>query len=355
MHTPIDDVYQQVLNDSAGLANIIPDIIRNNFSGRYVDTDITAMCQEFTALFNESGDIESFMFFSDPHLLGTSGWLTDAELTKFVQYMTLAAKYFNSLPMDFVISGGDWLNNSATQDEALMKLGFLDASMRSLFRRYYPANGNHDTNYYGKLDSESANYTGTFTFSELRNVMFRENGNRYYEFHGCNTRFFVFDTWRSDTGYVTSDSYANIADYKAQAKWLASELLNNTDEHIVLVTHQYYRTTDYTINPLAKELNIIALAFNSRSSVTVDGVTHDYSSANGKIHIILAGHNHETLIIEGSSEQIPVYIAPNMQNGNTPTFDLCLIDYTAMTFTADRVGTNDDDNEGNLRIVNLAN
>ena len=76
----------------------------------------------------------------------------------------------NKTPTDFVLCGGDWLQNSDTQDEACYKLGVIDASMRKKFgNKYYPIIGNHDTNYQGVDDNGKEN-NGRLSQNTLKNL-----------------------------------------------------------------------------------------------------------------------------------------------------------------------------------------
>lgn len=204
--------------------------------------------------------------------------------------------------------------------------------MRKLFKHYYPLLGNHDTNYQGVVSSEDSS-RGDLTHQTLVNLMFRENENTYYEWKGNNTRFFVLDAGIDWTPQMDSFRWEQIA-------WLAGLLLSNTDEHLVLLTHIYYNSGT-TPAAMADNLQLLAGAFNGRTSVTLNGVTYDYSDAQGTIHCIIAGHTHVDYIIE-ENVNVPVWITTNMQAGNTPTFDLLLIDYTAGKMKSIRVGTGSD-------------
>ena len=320
-HTTIDDLYAMILEGGGGGGSVIPD-------------DVSDKCNEYIGLFATGVPSETFMFMSDPHLMGFNGTWSSEEQAKFWRYVNLLRQYNDLLPLRFFACGGDWLNSGDTQDNALWKLGTVDSTMRRLFRHYYPINGNHDTNYYGKLDGGSASYTGTLDKNTLMNVMFKEQGSLYYEFDGSNTHFFVFDTW-------TQPQSDSISSYSTeQAKWFAQALTTNTHPHIVVLTHQYYYNSDHDLHGLASAVNNIAIAFNARSTVTVSDTTYDFSAVTtGCVHIIIAGHNHGTIVIEGSASQIPVYIAPNMQHVSAQaTFDCCFIDYTAGLFKTLRIG-----------------
>ena len=304
------------------------DMRANAFNSAYNDTDITDKCKQFSALINRSGIAETFIFMTDPHLLGGSNVFDEAQ---FKNYIGLLQKYYNMLPVDWMICGGDWLNNRDYQDAACWKLGYMDATMRKLFKHYYPVLGNHDTNYQGVVSASDAS-RGDLTHQTLINLMFRSNKNTYYEWSGNNTRFFVFDT--------QTDWESSMDAFKwTQINWFAESLLTNRDSHIIVLQHIYY-TDGTSIAPMSTNIQAICGAFNRRTSVTLNGVTYDFSGVTGKIHCIIAGHSHFDAI--DTAGNVPVWLTTNMRDGNTPTFDLMLVDYTAGKLKSIRVGTGSD-------------
>lgn len=301
------------------------DLVEYAFSSPYNEIDIDQKSHEFSALL-KGGVCETFAFMTDPHLLGASGVLN---FSVFKQYIGLLLKYYNETPLDWMVCGGDWLNNGDTQEEACWKLGYMDATMRKLFKHYFPVIGNHDTNYQGVVSSQDST-RGDLSHQTLVNLMFRENGNTYYKFKGNNTQFYVFDTgidWET-----AMDSFK-----WGQIDWFARSLVEEDAEHSVIIQHIFY-TNDTNVNPMAENIQAIAGAYNSRSSVTLNGITYNFSGCTGKIACVIAGHSHfDSIITQGVS--VPVWLTTNMMDGNTPTFDLCVIDYTAGKMKSVRVGT----------------
>ena len=313
----------------------IPTAMRDYaFNSVYNEKNITDKCKEFSSLINNSGLSESFIFMTDPHLLGSRNRFG---VNVFKDYIGLLQKYYNSLPIDWMICGGDWLNNSDYQSNACWKLGYMDATMRKLFKNYYPILGNHDTNYQGVV-SESDSSRGDLTHQTLVNLMFRTNKNTYYDWSGNNTRFFVFDT--------QTDWESKMNDFKwEQIDWFANELLTNTNEHIIILQHMYY-TSGVNIAPMSEQLQSLSGAFNNKEEVMINAKTYNFTSAKGKIHCIIAGHSHLDAIITDSN--IPVWLTTNMMEGNIPTFDLMFVDYVKNQIQAIRVGS------GENRTMNLA-
>ena len=313
----------------------IPTAMRDYaFNSVYNEKDITDKCKEFSSLINNSGLSESFIFMTDPHLLGSGNTF---DVIVFKDYIGLLQKYYNSLPVDWMICGGDWLNNSDYQSNACWKLGYMDATMRKLFKNYYPILGNHDTNYQGVVSATDSS-RGDLTHQTLVNLMFRTNKNTYYEWSGNNTRFFVFDT--------QTDWESEMNDFKwEQIDWFANKLLTNTNDHIIILQHIYY-TSGVNIAPMSEQLQSLSGAFNNKGEVTINGKTYNFTSAKGKIHCIIAGHSHRDAIITDSN--IPVWLTANMMKDNIATFDLMFVDYVKNQIQAIRVGS------GENRTMNLA-
>lgn len=307
-------------------ARLLTPLRKNMFQSAYNPVSIDDKLESFAELFNNSGVCESFIFMTDPHLFATNN---NFEKETFKRYISLLQKYYNSVPVDWMICGGDWLTSGDYKDVACAKLGYIDATMRKLFKHYFPVIGNHDTNYQGVVSSEDSN-RGDLSHQTLVNLMFRENGNTYYKFKGNNTQFYVFDTgidWET-----AMDSFK-----WGQIDWFARSLVEEDAEHAVIIQHIFYNSGT-NVNPMAENIQAIAGAYNSRSSVTLNGITYNFSGCTGKIACAIAGHSHFDSIIT-QDVSVPVWLTTNMMDGNTPTFDLCVIDYTAGKMKSVRVGT----------------
>ena len=285
--------------------------------------------QQFSFLLNGLDKVETFLFFTDPHLAEFSRWEN-----LFREYLVVIQQYYNSTPTSFCLCGGDWLGNSDLPETACFKLGYIDGVMKYLFQPYYPIVGNHDTNYQGKATEDSATYTTRLSNAAIRNLWYRDKGRAYYDFRGSNTRFFVFDT---GTENESMEGYQ-----WAQCQWFAEELMGNEDEHIVIAQHiVFYSLANQSVQPIAENILSIAEAFNNRTTISVNEVEYNFTNANGKVEFIIAGHNHTDGIF--TLHGIPVIITVNVRSGDeSPNFDLCLIDYDNREFKMIRIGGGDD-------------
>lgn len=307
--------------------------------------DFAVKCEQFSYLMYGDtiadvaapSDIESFMFFTDPHLLEGTNWHD-----RCYQFISVMQKYYNSTPTSFCLCGGDWLGNSDSPSSACFKLGYIDGFMRFKFHDVKMLVGNHDTNYQGKLTPSSATYTTRLSDQAIMDLWYR-GGKAYYEFDGTATRFFCFDTGIENQALSTFGGYG----YE-QAEWFASSLESNTAEHVAIAAHILYPlSSSDTLQPLAALVLQIAEAFNSRGTVTVDGNEHDFASASGKVEFALFGHSHRDAeyVLNGIPCVMTTNVTTSVSSG--PTFDLVMADYGAGKLNLVRVGSGSD------RIVNL--
>ena len=291
----------------------------------------TEYVDSFMARFNTTGDISSYLFFTDPHIYSKN--VTDDSI---IALFTTLRKAYYSTQTNFILCGGDWLQGGdndiipggPTPEQACAQLGFIDGAMRKMFRNYRPIFGNHDSNYKNtRLNGKT-----------ITNIMFSEEGSRYYSFTDRNTRYYVFDT-ELDTGYTQITNYR-----QEQLNWFAGELITNKEEHIVLCFHICI-TRSSTSSPwyehvLLTEAISCAKAYNNKETFTSSWASnsYDFSGTTGKIHYIIGGHTHRDFIL--NKYGFPVIISTrSLIDFNAPTFDLILNDYATNTVYCERVGS----------------
>ncbi len=294
-------------------------------------------CTDFNMLFNgKSGQVEPFIFFSDPHFYATY----DKAIMKngAAEWIGRLKKYFENTPTNFVLCGGDWLLDHK-KSVAFAALGQIDGMMNSLFPGcYFPIFGNHDNNYQGELDTttdRSAN-DGIISNQEMINLWFRKWGKMYYSFMGTSSRFYVFDSGLDgDFDVMTSYRWEQI-------DWFANELLQNDDSHNIIAIH--IESVNSYITEFAKNITLLSDAYNNKRSISLNGNTYNFSQARGKVHCVLCGHTHADAI--STLNNIPIYCITTAMNDGT--FDMILLDYYNNTLQSIRVGTGSD------RTMNLA-
>lgn len=343
---------QFVLDGGAGNAVLADldtlryEIQRHGFNGKYTGTDnITVKCQDFaTALNGAAGRADTMLFMTDPHLMSSGGAFSEASEMIFKRSIGLMLKYWQSLPLEHCVCGGDWLNQDDTPARAAWKLGYVDGTMKKLFGPgYHHMVGNHDTNYIGTAEGGQTSLKAY----QVRNLFFRSEGSSFYSFSMGAGRAYVFDTWTATTAGGMPADYAGL--FTDQVLWFGSQLLEKDDAHNVLFLHAYYSSNVATATKfyLATQVEALAAAYNNRGTFTFSGRTFDFASCTGAVHCIIAGHTHEDAVID--SGDIPVMITTNMQAGGKATFDLIVFDYDALRLQTIRVGT------GEGRLMTLAN
>lgn len=338
------------------------------FNSAYNKTDVDSVVNKFCKLADGKDDIETFMFFTDPHLTNMSRY---EGMDEFVRdkYISTLQRYYNSLPLDNCICGGDWLDNAHTSPEACAILGFVDGVMRKLFRNYRPILGNHDTNPYSG-NGGSADWVNALTYKTVRNLMFRENKETYYSFDGVNTKFYMMNSGMSYVKTMTNSTYNQyIGPRWEQIAWLGNKLLTDDAANSIIAMHIYANAdseeewfSDETglraagIHEFGYNCKRLAVAYNNRESITLNGITYNFSACTGRVLFILCGHSHLDYV--DTSGEIPIVCTTNLEGNywdddakvtlKSATFDNCLCDLDNMALFAVRVGA------GVSRIVNYS-
>lgn len=284
---------------------------------------------EFCSLLNVEGEVEPFVFFTDPHL-----YYSQISHKKRNDALNLLRQYYNNIPANFILCGGDWLTNHK-QSDALQYLGEIDGFMHKTFKNYYSMFGNHDNNYQGGIVNEqrSDGDEGIISNAVMTNLWYREYGKMYYTFSGTTTRFFVLDTGIDWTEAMD--------DYRwEQIDWLANLLKSEPKTHNAIAMHIVSNATSFEdgITPMADAVTKLANAYNTRSSIVLNGKTYDFTSSEGKIHVVICGHTHYDYM--GQINGVPTFCTTQFLAGYTgaETFDMIVLDYANNKLRSVRVG-----------------
>lgn len=275
---------------------------------------------------------ESYVFFTDPHIVGSDNTFNE---TRLQQYIGTLQKIYNSSPVNFIVSGGDWLTNGDSQEYASMKLGYIDGFTNNMFKNFYHILGNHDTNYQGKLTDESDANTGRFSNTTLINLLFRKYKSMYYSFDGENSKNYVLDTGIDWT--TTMDNYR-----WEQIDWLANKLIEDNPTHSTVMMHIIWNsTTASSTLPFTDNVTKIINAFNNHASITLNETTYNFSSCTGHVDYVLGGHLHSDY--SATINNVLCVATTTFALGqNTPTFDMIINDYDNNKAYFIRVGTGED-------------
>lgn len=329
-------------------------LANSDMAGDVIFADVDTPGKRFAAFFKGSGSILTMLFFTDQHLVYNGGsnpnFFGSPYWSSFFQSLNFVQKFANMVPVDFVMSGGDWLNNADTKDMACYELGQIKALLDAKFKKCYLLLGNHDTNYQGKDTPESPIYTGQLDQQTINNLWYNDVGKSYYKIERQNCDIYCFDSG--------TDGRTAISPYdKEQLNWFAQNLSNNTKQNIVLATHIVVEgSSDFpALSVFANAIEQIADAFNRRTSVIVDGSEYIFTHVTtGKVRCLIGGHTHYDYM--NDSVAIPIFVTRNFVAPSVSTipglviytFDLIFIDFTAGLLRSVRVG------EGNDRTLNLS-
>ncbi len=288
-------------------------------------TDLTKSDRYDTLVSEISADnLEKFLFFTDSHPI--SAGANGSMVLAYEYHIDLMAKHFNASGLSFALSGGDWLYDSNTKENAIANLKDIDNRMQAAFGdNYYMVVGNHDYNYQTKNESGSI-VAGPhrLTLDEMVSTWYtdeRYGGNAYYSFTGANTKFYVFD---SETDWEHLNTETVTAYDKEQISWFLDQLAENDDAHIALAPHILYSSGTMLHGGTAKLLEFSEV-YNNRGSVTYEGKTYDFSGKTGRVEFLIAGHTHADVLEYYNG--IPCVLTVNAGVGAYPKFDMVAVDY----------------------------
>ena len=301
---------------------------------RELEESLQPYIKTFMDKYDNVGEKEAFIFFSDPHLLGDNSSFTSTEQKKFYTSFESMKVLYDRLPIEFCLCGGDWLNNRDTQNAAKEKLLYADSKMKEWFPSYYKMMGNHDTNYQGFVSNRDSS-RGDLPYDFINNEYYKDIGCSYYSIKAKETLFIILDTgidWETSMDVFRTQ----------QIEWLSQLLCTNTCEHLVIGLHMFFNEPVENNHPLPMSKVLIDLcnAFNKRKSYDVNGETYDFAEAQGTIHFFICGHNHVDFVYYESV--IPCVGITSFITEARPSYDLCLIDYDNGYLNMIRVGAGQD-------------
>lgn len=298
------------------------------------DSTLNAKIAQYSALLKTDAGIDSFMFFTDPHVMALTNWTN--EFGKMIR--TMGAVYDVS-PVDFCICGGDIIASEAdslTAEQALYYLSYFDQMCRKTFGadKYLPMAGNHDYNYTSG---------DVLTEDNLVNAMFRKWGKAYYKYKANNSTVYLLNTGRN---YVDGSGYdVPMDEYKwGQIDWLGNALIEDDPEHAIVAMHIIRNNnTEQPEFRLFINANALADAYNNHTTITLNNVTYDFSGCTGRVELFLGGHLHNDETFDFSKNDIPCIMRSNtLHNNVNPTFDMILCDWENRTVYFKKIGNGND-------------
>lgn len=306
----------------------------------YGDYDYLSIIKAFGQKYVNKDNIDTFLFFTDPHLSESNG--NDINEKTLIKLINPMEKVYNSLPLEFIMCGGDWLTGGDSQAIASYKLGYLTQSMYAKFKNYYQMVGNHDTNNYGKETSESEPYTGMWDTETINNLMFPFSSTNYYSFKTKRSTNYVLDTY-FDTDYIHHIGWTMTEYMWGQIDWLADSLVEDNPEHSVVFAHIIWDASE-SHNPIAlvDPLTKLIDAFNNHTTVTLNSTEYDFTGCTGHVDYVLGGHTHADMY--NTYNNVLCVATKNFNvdgTANNITYDIIMNDYDNGKLIMYRVGSGD--------------
>jgi len=286
---------------------------------------------------SESADI--FLFFTDPHSFQKTSLGVDYA-DKFKLQMQALKPWSKNLPLDFVLCGGDIVQSSQAKEDVVVCLGLFNGYCRSnLGKPFYGVVGNHEFNTYG---------TGRLTSDEIAtSYLAGISKSSVYKVNTRNGEMLVMDNGDdADDGQTLSDAQkANLAEFAGMLSAVESE-------HVYVAVHKLSTLTPQSVTDngiiyyedmslCAKAMMDMLVAYNSKTSVQVAGVTYDFTGTTGTCEFIISGHCHKDA--QGSYNGIPIILTVNMTpTTNACNFDVVVADFDALQVKITRIGDGSD-------------
>lgn len=296
--------------------------------------NVAAKCDAVRGHMNSIGKVgDTFVFATDVH------WYRNQQMSpKLIRYL------LGHLNIGMVALGGDLITQGTKAEEIVEAVKVVKAfKFTDIFTPI--AFGNHDN------DSNQSDPTQRFDASTIYSLFFKgfEDSVTFM----TDTEFsFYFDKAANKTRYIfldmgddgVSKAFTPFAEFR--------DTLNSTlsGYKIVIVAH----IIDY--GTFTTSLSQMIDAYNARTTVTVNSVVCDFTSASGTILLCLGGHRHyDDAIATPGGVPITVtdcdaMLSTTSQTAGTMTeqcFDVVSVDYTNTIAYYERVG------RGESRIIHL--
>lgn len=335
--TPADfDGYYQFLDGNSRTA-----VMANYYGAGDTEQESQTLLYNSRVL-SAGNSIESFLFFTDLHVLGGENWEY-----RTIEAVGKMASVYNTSPVDFCLNGGDSMTRDSNYDASITKasavyyLSYFDKLCSVQFGKdYLPMVGNHDYNY---------NSDGNqLTDADIVKAMFRRWGKDYYKYNGCTSTVYVLNSGMNQT----SGGSANVPmdEHKwEQLDWLANDLHSNDDVHNIVCMH-IIRNNNSTQPEFVffTNINDVCAAYNNHETITKNGITYDFTNCTGRVEMILGGHLHTDEVFDIFKNGIPCIMRCSAGLMSVyPSFDLVLCDWVNRTVIFQRIGS------GNSLSVNL--
>jgi len=306
---------------------------------RFAEVAIDSKVQDLLSNYAGTKNSDTFAFFTDPHYLMNNGEMTLYQINQIAtEWLGKVRLKANAINAQTVICCGDVLNDTDTDEQACYKLSMNDATAKMMFgKKYHMALGNHDS----KFDALDQDVIDNMLYAD------EDTQKAYFSVKTPKTIYYYLNSGTDQNGAMTSYRWEQVA-------WLASKLGSGTDENRIVVMHIVSNASadnfESDIVPLAENVIDLVEAYNAKDSVTLNGITYNFSTATGKVRCILCGHTHYDKVYV-TSNNLPIVCTRNTTDFGQATkmnFDIGFLDYDNDKLYLYREG------EGEDRTVTLA-
>lgn len=223
---------------------------------------------------------DSFVFMTDYHDASNTGY--SPEIIKHI---------IENTATKMIVFGGDIINQYATKAEAYPH--FADFHKRFLFSdAYYPIIGNHEYNDPGNQDT---GYTGKrMTNSEAYGMNLRQKEvDSRYEWDGGYV-YHVDNRAQKIRYYLVGCNATATIEAESRNAFFTSLESVPANYTVIVIAHQLatYNNGNPTYGTAGQLIADGCDAFNARTTFSANGLSHDYSTATGKVILLMQGHTH---------------------------------------------------------------
>lgn len=329
----------ETVTETEDVTSLLPNIEEIDYWFKDNLASWDSLIKQYSYLFLNADDVESFMYYTDPHLSGAEDWES-----RYDYILSCMGWVYDRVPVDFCLCGGDFLTNISpynkemSADQAFYCLEYSNLINQREFGEncFFTAFGNHDVNYQGMEQ---------LSYETIGKAMSKDNGKTYYRFEGDTSDFYVLDTGRNWDIIDGKASYnVSMDSYKwEQINWLANELKSHDAQHNIIVMHIILNSNDeedvrFCLYEIAYQLSC---AYNERKTIVLNEQYYDFSSCSGKVEFFLGGHIHRDRI-SGDEYSIPFIIRRKLTpHKDALAFDCVLCDWSNRIVYFTRFGEGD--------------
>jgi hypothetical protein len=234
---------------------------------------------------------DSFFYLTDYHYHRNQK--NSPALLKYIMQRTGISKLFFA---------GDIGTSSASPYVEAHRAGIAYDDLERSVTDFFGSLGNHEWNHNIVRDEDDPIQSGTYSIPGVMNFYVARH-KRSADAMDANTYCYYVDNKVNKVRYFFVHTNSGAQPIVGATAWLANTLRETPDGYaVVLIVHNayisqnasYYQCDRWIGDDIVGDVTLsnILNAFNTQSTITVGGVTYDYSQTNGTVVGIFSGHHH---------------------------------------------------------------